>query len=39
MQSGVASHHTFDLNNPSLLEPIEKLDEIGRTIAHLFRRK
>jgi Kef-type K+ transport system membrane component KefB len=39
MQSGVASHHTFDLNNPSLLEPIEKLDEIGKTIAHLFRRK
>ncbi|MGC9352586.1 MAG: cation:proton antiporter [Mariniphaga sp.] len=28
-----------DLNYPSLLEPIEKLDEIGKTIAGLFRRK
>ena len=29
----------IDLNYPSLLEPIEKLDEIGKTIAGLFRRK
>ncbi len=28
-----------DLNYPSLLEPIEKLDEIGKTIAGLFKRK
>jgi hypothetical protein len=27
------------LNYPSLLEPIEKLDEIGKTIAGLFKRK
>ncbi|WP_372950674.1 cation:proton antiporter [Mariniphaga sp.] len=27
------------LNYPSLLEPIEKLDEIGKTIASLFKRK
>ena len=30
---------TIDLNNPSLKEPIEKLDEIGKNIAKLFRRK
>ncbi|SHF05577.1 transporter, CPA2 family [Mariniphaga anaerophila] len=29
----------MDLNYPSLLEPIEKLDEIGKTIAGLFKRK
>ncbi len=28
-----------DLNYPSLLEPIEKLDEIGKSIAGLFKRK
>ncbi|MDO7171847.1 cation:proton antiporter [Mariniflexile sp. AS56] len=30
---------TIDFNNPSLLEPLEKLDEIGKTIANVFRRK
>jgi Kef-type K+ transport system membrane component KefB len=39
MQIGVAQSAKFDLNNPSMLEPIEKLDEIGKTIAGLFKRK
>jgi len=39
MQIGVADNETIDLNNPSLLEPIEKLDEIGKNITKLFRRK
>jgi hypothetical protein len=38
MQSGV-NEEGVDLNNPSLMEPIEKIDEIGKTIARLFRRK
>ena len=39
MQLGVADNETADLNNPSLFKPIEKLDEIGKTIAKLFGRK
>jgi Kef-type K+ transport system membrane component KefB/nucleotide-binding universal stress UspA family protein len=39
MQIGVAQSAKYDLNNPSLLEPIEKLDEIGKTIAKIFKRK
>ncbi|MBW6534272.1 MAG: cation:proton antiporter [Mariniphaga sp.] len=39
MQIGVAQSAKFDFNNPSLLEPIEKLDEIGKTIAKIFKRK
>ncbi len=35
MQLGVADHVTVNLNNPSLMEPIEKL----RTITRLFSRK
>lgn len=38
MQSGV-NEEGVDLNNPSLVEPIEKFDELGKTIAKLFRRK
>jgi len=38
MQSGVADERV-DLNNPSLIEPIEKIDELGKTIARLFKRK
>lgn len=30
---------TIEFNNPSLLEPLEKLDEIGKTIASVFRKK
>jgi hypothetical protein len=29
----------IDLNNPSLYEPIEKIDELGKSIAKLFKRK
>lgn len=29
----------LDLKNPSFIEPIEKLDEIGKTLAKLFKRK
>lgn len=40
MQAGVAdTASSIDLMNPSILEPIEKLDEIGKTIANLFRRR
>ena len=39
MQAGVNDTETIDFNNPSLLEPIEKLDEFGKTIARLFRKK
>lgn len=38
MQSGV-NDESIDLNNPSLIEPIEKIDELGKNIARLFRRK
>ncbi len=38
MQSGV-TEESVDLTNPSLVAPIEKIDEIGKTIARLFRRK
>jgi Kef-type K+ transport system membrane component KefB len=39
MQNIAGQPQKIDLNYPSLLEPIEKLDEIGKTIAGLFRRK
>lgn len=39
MQQGVVNNEEIDLNNPSLIEPIEKLDEIGKNIIKLFRRK
>ncbi|MFG6686392.1 cation:proton antiporter [Mariniflexile sp. HNIBRBA6329] len=32
-------NNTIEFNNPSLLEPLEKLDEIGKTIAGVFRKK
>lgn len=38
MQSGFESN-SLDLNNASLMEPIEKIDEIGKNIAKLFRKK
>ncbi|MGE0021912.1 MAG: hypothetical protein AB7S72_19745, partial [Draconibacterium sp.] len=38
MQSGLYNDET-DLNNPSLLEPIGKIDELGKAIARLFKRK
>jgi Kef-type K+ transport system membrane component KefB len=39
MQIGVVDNETIDLNNPSMLEPMEKLDEIGKNITRLFKRK
>lgn len=39
MQAGVTDTSSVDLKNPTILEPIEKLDEIGKTIAKMFRRK
>lgn len=39
MQIGVTDTSEIDLKNPTILEPIEKLDEIGKTIVRLFRRK
>ncbi|MDP3442701.1 MAG: cation:proton antiporter, partial [Ignavibacteria bacterium] len=39
IQTGVMDLPEVNLKNPSFLEPIEKLDEIGKTIAKLFRRK
>jgi len=39
MQIGVNGDEYTDKNNPSLNEPLEKLDEIGKNLARLFRRK
>lgn len=39
MQLGVSEYSEAALKNPSVLEPLEKLDDIGKTIASLFRRK
>lgn len=39
MQIGVTKDSGIDFTNPSIIEPIEKLDEIGKTIANLFRKK
>ena len=38
MQAGHI-YEAEDFNNPSLIEPIEKIDELGKTIARLFKRK
>jgi len=39
MQAGVTETSQIDLKNPSFIEPLEKLDEIGKTIAKIFKRK
>ena len=39
MQIDVTDSTIIDFKNPSLLQPIEKLDEIGKTIAKIFKRK
>jgi Kef-type K+ transport system membrane component KefB/nucleotide-binding universal stress UspA family protein len=39
IQSGVAETDEIDFGNPSLLKPIEKLDEIGKTLSQVFRKK
>ena len=38
VQSGVTDQDMIDYNNPSLLEPIERVDEIGKTLAKFFKR-
>jgi len=38
IQAGV-SGSTLDLKNASILEPIERLDEIGKTLTGLFKRR
>ena len=35
----IANNEDIEFNNPSLMEPLEKLDEIGKTIANVFRKK
>ena len=39
MQAGVADSSQIELNNATFIEPLEKLDEIGKTIAKIFKRK
>lgn len=39
IQSGVINSNNVDLKNPSVMESIEKLDDLGKTIASLFKRK
>jgi len=39
IQTDVMDLPGVDLKNPSLMEPMEKLDEIGKNIAKLFKRK
>jgi Kef-type K+ transport system membrane component KefB/nucleotide-binding universal stress UspA family protein len=39
MQSGVTDNSEINRKDPSFLEPLEKLDDLGKTIAKLFKRK
>ena len=39
MQAGVKNNSKIDFKNPTFIEPLEKLDEIGKTLANIFRRK
>jgi hypothetical protein len=39
VQSGVTEESDVNLKDPSVTEPLEKLDEIGRTIARMFKKK
>lgn len=39
IQVGVSDSYNVDLKNPSVLESIEKLDDLGKTLANLFRRR
>ena len=38
MQSGIINSSKIDFKNPTFIEPLEKLDEIGKTIAKLFKK-
>jgi len=39
MQTGVSDNSDTHYKNPSMLDSIEKLDDLGKTIANLFKRK
>jgi len=39
MQTGVSDSSNTDLKNPSMLNSIERLDDLGKTIASLFKRR
>jgi Kef-type K+ transport system membrane component KefB/nucleotide-binding universal stress UspA family protein len=39
IQTGVSDRSNVDLKNPSVMESIEKLDDLGKTIANIFKRK
>jgi len=39
VQTGVLSDENDNFTNPSMLEPIGKFDEMGKTIARIFKRK
>ncbi len=39
MQMGVADSYNMSFKNPSILEPIEQINEISKNIINLFRRK
>lgn len=39
MQQGVSDAKGMEITNPTFMEPIERLDEIGKTLAGLFKRK
>jgi len=39
IQTGVDSDTNVDFKNPSALESLERLDDLGKTIANLFKRK
>ncbi len=39
VQLGISDDTNFDLKNPSMLESLDRLDDIGKTIASIFRKK
>jgi Kef-type K+ transport system membrane component KefB/nucleotide-binding universal stress UspA family protein len=39
IQAGISNNSQIDLKNPTFIEPLEKLDEIGKTISKMFKRK
>lgn len=39
MQSGVTNNSQIDFTNPTFIEPLEKFDEIAKTVAKIFKRK
>lgn len=39
IQMGVKDTYAIDYKNPTFIEPLQKLDEIGKTIANIFRGK